>query len=245
MTAPLPDAPPPYRTVVFDCDSTLSAMEGIESLAGPEHAAEIAELTNAAMDGTVALEEVFGRRLALLRPTRDDVARVGRRYVELLLPNTRELVRALRFLGKRVVIVSGGLLPAVRRVAQTLGVEEVHAVDLSFDAGGAYAGFDQGSPLTRSGGKIDVLRAIGARLGAAPLALVGDGVTDLEAAPFVQRFVAFGGVVERASVFRAARVHARSADYRELAPLLLSVEELRRLAGTHDHAELVRRQPQA
>ena len=24
---------PPYRTVVFDCDSTLSAIEGIEALA--------------------------------------------------------------------------------------------------------------------------------------------------------------------------------------------------------------------
>ncbi|MEQ1893457.1 MAG: HAD-IB family phosphatase, partial [Planctomycetota bacterium] len=133
----LPDSPPPYGTVAFDCDSTLSAMEGIEELARDN--AEVKELTRAAMEGQIALEEVFGRRLALVRPTRADVERIGQLYLEKLVPGVGALVAALHALGKHVHIVSGGLLPAVRHVAEALAIPaaRVHAVDLSFDAHGA------------------------------------------------------------------------------------------------------------
>lgn len=233
----LPDAPPPYRTVVFDCDSTLSAMEGIESLAGPEYADEIARLTDAAMAGEIALEEVFGRRLELIHPTRDDVAEIGRRYVECALSGVRELVAALRALDKRVVVVSGGLLPAVRTLSRELEVDETHAVDVSFAADGSYAGFESDSPLARTGGKIDVLAALAARPETGAIAFVGDGATDVEAGHLAARFIAFGGVVRRENVFREASVHCTSSDFRALAPLLLSSEELEQLSTT-EHAAL-------
>ncbi len=237
----LADAPPPYRTVVFDCDSTLSAIEGVEALAGPEHAAEIARLTERAMAGEVALEEVFGLRLERLRPTRAAVAAIGRRYVETALPNARALVQALRALDKRVVVVSGGLLPAVRHLADWLGAHETHAVDLRFDPQGAYAGFDEGSPLARTGGKIEVLGTLAAQDGAPPLVFVGDGATDVEAGHLAARFVAFGGVVRREPVFERAAVHATSPDFRDLVPLLLAPAERERLAHDPDHAALVAR----
>ena len=222
----LTDAPPPYGTIVFDCDSTLSDMEGIEDLAGPEHAREIGELTAAAMDGTLPLEEVFGRRLELVQPTRADVEHIGRAYVEKAIPGVGELMSTLLGLGKRLVIVSGGLLPAVRVLALHLGIEEVYAVDVSFDEAGAYAGFDDASPLARAGGKIEVLEAIRAEDPAGtPLAFIGDGATDLEAAHLASRFIAYGGVARRDNVFSAALVSSTARDLRELAPLLLSPEE--------------------
>jgi hypothetical protein len=61
-----------YRTVIFDCDSTLSALEGIEELAS-DHRREVETLTDAAMRGEVPLDEVYGRRLELIRPTRQAV----------------------------------------------------------------------------------------------------------------------------------------------------------------------------
>jgi len=232
----VPDSPPPYDAVVFDCDSTLSAMEGIEELAGPEHAAQLERMTADAMDGRVPLEAVYGRRLELVRPTRAAVEAIGRRYVERLLPNARELTAALRALGKRVAIVSGGLLPAVERLAGELGVDEVHAVGVRFDRAGGYAGFDEASPLARTGGKPEVVAEIGR---AGSVAFVGDGVTDLEAAPRVARFVAFGGVVRREPVFAAAAVGCDSPDLRDLVPLLLSTAEIDRLRARPEHAALV------
>jgi phosphoserine phosphatase len=233
----LGDAPPPYGTVAFDCDSTLAAIEGIEELARGN--AEVARLTREAMEGRIALEQVFGRRLALVRPTRADVERIGARYVETLLPNVARLVAALHALGKRVCIVSGGLLPAVRAVARALAVrdEDVHAVDLSFDERGRYAGFDERSPLARANGKLAVLRAL--RRPGEALAFVGDGATDLEAAPAADRFVAFGGIERRARVLAAARVRCLEPDFRGLVPLLLARDEIATLAGSREHRVLL------
>jgi phosphoserine phosphatase len=224
--------------VAFDCDSTLSAIEGIEELSTSEHAAEIKRWTTDAMEGRIPLEEVYGRRLALLRPTRDDVAEIGRRYVAHKLPRAKELVAALRFLEKRVIVVSGGLLPAVRFLARDLGIDEVIAVDVEFDEEGVYSTFDHSSPLARSGGKIDVLKCIASE-DAGPIAFVGDGVTDLEAAHLAARFVAYGGVERREAVFAQAAVTCDSKDFADLVPLLLAPAEIEKLKKKAEFKQLV------
>lgn len=194
---------PAFRSVIFDCDSTLSAIEGIEELAR-EHRAEVQRLTGLAMQGAVSLESVYGKRLELIRPTRAAVERIGRMYIERMVPGAGEVVRGLVSEGVRVFVVSGGLLPAVRAIGHHLGVPDEHigAVDLHFDQRGDYAGFDETSVLTRSNGKrmwiearADILR---------PSLMVGDGATDLEARPVVDRFVAFTGVARRDPVVAAA-----------------------------------------
>lgn len=240
---PRAKSPPPYGTVVFDCDSTLSRIEGIEELAG-ERAQEIREWTDRAMNGEVPLEEVYGARLELLRPTAADVARIGARYVEELCPGVRELVLALRFLGKRVAIVSGGLLPPVRHLARDLGIPEteVDAVAVVHAPDGSYVGFDRDSPLARAGGKRIVLEELSGGADAAPpVALVGDGATDLEAAPACARFIAFGGVERREAVFAAADATCDTPDFAGLLHLLCSESECATLERHEEHARLVAR----
>jgi len=241
------DLPPPFWTVVFDADSTLSAIEGIDELAGEpagqpagRRRVETARLTERAMAGEIPLEAVYGARLALIRPSRAALERLGALYVERALPHARELVAALHALGKRVCVVSGGLEPAVRALAGHLGIEDadVHAVSIRFDEAGAYAGFDESSPLARPGGKPGVVAGI-ARASPGPLALVGDGVTDLEAAVAAARFVAFAGVARRESVLARARVRCERADLAALVPLLLSPDEQERLARLPAHAPLL------
>lgn len=200
-----------FRTVLFDCDTTLSAMEGIDELAR-EYRVQIVPLTEAAMRGEVPLESVYARRLAIIKPTRGEVDRIGRMYVERLVPGARETVEGLQRAGVDVHIISGGLRPAVLFVADALGVahEKVHAVDLYFDDAGNFAGFDDASPLTRDGGKSAVIQALGGL--ARPVMLVGDGNTDLDAKPIVDCFVGFAGVVARPRVVAEAHVvvHANS-----------------------------------
>jgi len=60
-----------FRFVFFDVDSTLVTIEGIDVLAGGNP--EIASLTNAAMNGEIPLDQVYARRLELIRPTRAQV----------------------------------------------------------------------------------------------------------------------------------------------------------------------------
>jgi len=206
-----------FRSVIFDCDSTLCAIEGIQVL-GAAHEDEIARLTASAMQGRMPLEAVYARRLALARPARRDLEALAEQYVAALVPDAREVVRALDAEGVEVRIVSGGLRPAVLAVASVLGVpgDRVAAVDLRFGGDGSYAGFDESSPLSRSGGKRAVIAGWQPAV-LRPSMLVGDGATDLEARPAVDAFVAFAGVVRRKDVVaRADRV----IDGPSLAPVL-------------------------
>ena len=219
---------PRFRTVLLDCDSTLSAIEGIDELAA-HCREEVAALTDAAMRGRIALEDVYGRRLDLVRPTRAAVTALGRKYVERLVPDARETVSALVAAGVDVRIISGGLLPAVRIVAEAVGLaaDRVAAVDIRFTPDGRYAGFDVGSPLAATGGKrLAIERWHITR----PAAMVGDGSTDLEARPAVDLFVAFAGVVERPAVVGAADVVIRANSLAPLLPLVVDVDELPAMA---------------
>jgi len=215
---------PKFRTVLFDCDSTLSAIEGIDELAA-HCREEVAALTDAAMRGRIALEDVYGRRLRLVQPTREAVADLGRTYVERLVPDARETVEALLSSGVDVRIISGGLLPAVLAVADALGVahDRVAAVDVRFTADGQYEGFDASSPLAATGGKrVAIERWDVAR----PAMMVGDGTTDLEARPVVDLFVAFAGVVERPSVVNSADAVVRANSLAPVLPLVVDADEL-------------------
>jgi phosphoserine phosphatase len=207
-----------FGSVIFDCDSTLSAIEGIEELAHA-HRTEIAQLTEATMRGEIPLEDVYARRLELVRPTRDEVAALGERYVRTMVTDARETIAALLAEHIEVRVISGGIRPAVVTLALALGLTEraVAAVEVHFDENGDYAGFDASSPLTRSGGKRTILEHWLPEL-PRPIMLVGDGATDLEARPPADTFVAFAGVVERPMVIDAADVVIRTPS---LAPVLV------------------------
>ncbi|HET7463200.1 MAG TPA: HAD-IB family phosphatase [Longimicrobium sp.] len=220
-----------FASIVFDCDSTLVAVEGIDELARGRHADAIRALTDAAMQGEVPLEEVYGRRLDIIRPTRGQVDDIGRRYVDALVPDAREVVAALLWLGKTVRVVSGGLRPPVEHVARALGLttNDVAAVAIDFDAGGAYVGFESASPLTRNGGKPGVIEAWHLPR---PSMLVGDGHTDLEARTVVDTFVAYMGVVWRPRVAEEADVLLRAPSLAPVLALAASEEERERLRTT-------------
>jgi phosphoserine phosphatase len=209
------------NTVVFDCDSTLSAIEGIEFLA-QDHQAEIAALTELAMSGAVPLEDVFARRLALVQPSHARLEELGREYVRQLVPDAGATIAALQEEGVRVCIISGGLAPAVHAVAVALKIApaDVAAVAVQFDENGGYLDFDRSSPLARSGGKAEVLQAWRHEL-PRPVMLVGDGATDVEAKPAVDVFVAYTGVASRPAVVAGGDAVIRSASLAPVLPLAL------------------------
>lgn len=213
----------PFAAICFDCDSTLTRLEGIDELAVRAGIADqIVPLTTAAMDGTLTIDQVYARRLDLIRPNAEALAWVGDRYIAELVPGAKQTVAVLQALGKSVHVVSGGLLQPVRQLAVALGipVENVHAVAVELDSAGNYAGFDQSSPLAKAGGKALICRAIIERYG--NTALVGDGVTDLDAHDGGAAVIGFGGVVARPLVMARADVFINSADLTAVLTVLLT-----------------------
>jgi phosphoserine phosphatase len=191
------------RWIFFDCDSTLSGIEGVDELARMrpvEVFEEVKRLTDQAMNGEIPIDSVFGRRLSVIRPSAEECARIGQAYIDRIEPTALETVRRLREDGWTVAIISGGFLPAIRPLARFLGVAEIHAVDLHFAPDGSYAGFEESHPNARNGGKPDLIRGLRSRRGFEKAVMVGDGVSDLEAKGVVDLFIGFGGFVARDKV---------------------------------------------
>lgn len=227
----------PVRVVFLDCDSTLSAIEGIDELARRAgRFEEIEALTRRAMEGELPLEDVYGLRLDLVRPSVADVAALAALYVERMVEGAPELVRALLELGKDVHVVSGGVRQALLPLAERLGIEpaRVHAVALIFGDDGAYLGFDEDSGLHRSGGKAATCaRVLEQSPGRA--AIVGDGKTDLEARPPCDLAIGFGGVAARDVVRREADAFVEGPSLRGVLPRLLTDSELALLRARQPH----------
>jgi phosphoserine phosphatase len=204
-----------HRFLFFDVDSTLVTIEGIDALAGGNP--EIAKLTEAAMNGEVALDEVYARRLEIIRPTRAAVEQLAQTYIASIVDGAEEVMATLLQRGHVVHLVTAGIEQAIVPLAQRLGVSNVHAVKLLFDDDGRYKDFDRRSLLTRAGGKELVVRAVRAR-SKGRAAMIGDGASDLEAKPAVDLFIGFGGVAARPVVRENADVFV--TDLRDVLELV-------------------------
>jgi phosphoserine phosphatase len=236
-----------YQTVLFDCDSTLTEVEGIDELAvDPHHQDAISELTNQAMTGDCRLEDVYGQRLEMLNPTRSEIRSVKNRYKAGAVPHAKSTVAALHDAEVEAWIISGGLADPVLEFATWLGIESdrVRAVETEFDpfdgnwwepakAEARYASYTS-DELTCTDGKAEVIRVNvttkGRRL------LVGDGISDLAAADAVDLFVAYAGVVERTTVVDKAPVVITSRTISPVLALALGPERVKEMiGGSHDN----------
>lgn len=224
-----------YDLIFFDCDSTLSTIEGIDELAklkGKE--GRVGLLTDKAMNGDLDLADVYGKRLKAIRPTRGQLKAIEKRYIETEVEDAKDVIAALHFLGKKVFIISGGLVDAVRGFGRRLGVapERIRAVELEYNALSGewwryhepqaqheqtYLEYVEG-PLTISSGKPDIINELtgeqhGRRF------MIGDGSSDLATRDMVDLFVGYGGVVARDKVKDESDVFIASLSLAPVLPL--------------------------
>ena len=198
---------PPDKIIIFDCDSTLSSIEGVDELArvaGEQATQEIEEMTARAMEGTISLESIFARRLEIIQPSASNVEQVGKLYIDTVEPSAKQVITTLKNQGWTPIILSGGYRQAIKPLADYLGVEFIEAVDLYFNEDGSYGDFDRNYPSTRSGGKPEVIQSLRKKYSATKIVAVGDGVSDLESKSVVDMFIGFGRYAVREKVKQEA-----------------------------------------
>ncbi|WP_394753235.1 HAD-IB family phosphatase [Crenothrix sp.] len=209
-----------FDVICFDCDSTLSKIEGIDELARRVGLAEeMSRLTDLAMNGIVPLQDVYGRRLEAIKPDSASIDWVADLYISEIVDGVKELFGILLAQGKAVHIISGGLRQAIMPLAAFLGLPEnhVHAVDVYFNDDGSYRGFDEASPLARAGGKAEVVAAL---KGTGSIVMVGDGKTDMEAKQAGAYVVGFGGVADRQIVREQADIYTVESSLMAVLPYI-------------------------
>lgn len=237
-----------YDLIFFDCDSTLSTIEGIDELAklkGKE--GRVGLLTNKAMNGDLDLSEVYGKRLKAIRPTRGQLKAVEERYVETVVEDAREVIEALHFLDKRVFIISGGLVDAVRGFGRWLGVqpENIRAVELEYNElsgewwryhepraqhDQTYLEYVEG-PLTVSSGKPDIIDELAGEAHGRRF-MIGDGSSDLATKSVVDLFVGYGGVVARDKVKAESEIFIETVSLAPILPLIAGKAGQEKVQGT-------------
>lgn len=168
------------RMMVIDVDSTLIEDEVIDMLAAEAGvSAEVARITELAMEGELDFETALRRRVSLLAGLEAAALdRVADRIT--YTPGARTFIRTLQRVGMRTAIVSGGFTSITNRIAQDLGVD--HAVANTLEVvDGFLTGRLVGDVVDRAQ-KAASLRRI-AQLEGIPLdqvVAVGDGANDLD-----------------------------------------------------------------
>lgn len=225
----------PIDVFFFDCDSTLSLIEGIDVLAaskGVHH--QVQQITNRCMGQTGLSLADYRTRLSLVQPSRKQIEELVAQYNAHIAPGAFEVIQFLHAMNKQVYIISAGIKAAVSGFAMTLGIpdSQVLAVDVYFDESGHYEGFDEQSPLVTAYGKtraIDSLLKSGERS-----VLVGDGMSDWEARPAVTRFIGYAGLKAKEWVARHSNFYINNPSLYSVLPLSLTVEEARQLKHPFD-----------
>ncbi len=224
----------PINAIIFDCDGTLSKIEGIDELAANNNTTPIVQqLTQDAMGKTGMTIDIYGKRLELVNPSRDNVITLGNAYIKHHSPDVLDVIAALKSLNKPIYIISAGIFEAVAIFAKWLGIEESHvyAVKVSFDNKGQYLGFDQKSPLVNRNGKrliINLLSKHYSRMG-----YIGDGLNDYEVYDLVARFIGYGGAYYRPNIAERCEFYVKTASLAPILPLLLTHEEYEKLAPVY------------
>jgi phosphoserine phosphatase len=244
---------PHYDHIIFDCDSTLTAVEGIDILADTAGKGwRVGVLTRAAMDGRLDLAAIYEKRLRSLRPTRGQVQAIHQVYKQHIVEDAAAVIAWLQQSGHQVYIISGGLAEPVTEFGLFLGVPRSHIravhVDYNQLAGAwwqqvespdreeRYLAYHEGA-LTISNGKAQIVRELLGQQSGRSL-LIGDGSSDLLAAAAVDLFVGYGGVVKRPQLLAQAPAFIHTPS---LAPLLLLAAgpAIRRSAIPGPHQALI------
>lgn len=104
-------------------------------------------------------------------------------------------------------------------MADEIGVsrDNVYANKLYFSFNGEYAGFDLSQPTSHSGGKGEAINMVRRRTETRDhkiVTMIGDGATDMEAAPPADYYIGFGGNVVREAVYKGAQYYV--TDFKSL-----------------------------
>lgn len=220
----------PITAIIFDCDGTLSSIEGIDELAEKNEVGDVVQrLTAEAMGKSGMCADLYAERLDLVQPTQDQMVTLGLEYFKHQVPDITNVIHILKRLKKSIYIISAGLLPAVADFGKLLQIaeENIYAVNITFDSQGKYVGFDQTSPLINKHGKRIVVNEIKKKH--ETIAYVGDGLSDYEVYDLVQRFIGYGGAYYRENIADLCQYYIKTLSMAPLLPLLLTKEEYERL----------------
>ncbi|WP_227429064.1 phosphoserine phosphatase SerB [Psychrobacter sp. I-STPA6b] len=169
----------PHRLACFDMDSTLIQQEVIVEMAKVAGIGEqVNEITESAMRGEINFDESFIQRVALLQGLSTDVLEDVFQSLSLST-GARTTIATLKALGYHTVLLSGGFTYFAERIAQLLGIDEVHSNILDIVEGEVSGNVNL--PIVNAERKAQLVQKIATHhhISESEIVCVGDGANDL------------------------------------------------------------------
>lgn len=220
----------PINAIIFDCDGTLSTIEGIDELAENNGVSTIVKsLTADAMGKSGINPELYQKRLDLVQPSHEQVRTLGQQYFTHQVPDVDNVIQIFKRLNKTVYLVSAGLYPAVSIFGELLKIPQknIYAVDIHFDSQGNYLSYEKTSPLVYNDGKRKIVTQLKSLH--QDIIYVGDGLNDYSTYDLVTRFVGFGGAFYRENIASRCQYYIHELTMAPLLPLSLTQKEYENL----------------
>lgn len=229
-----------YEIILFDLDSTLVKIEGLDWLAAQKGVeSKIKDITLRAMNGEIPMALAMKAKMQVLRPSYNDLLMLGDAYCNNLVEDIESVVKALQILGKQVWIITGNFSPAVDIVAKKLSIDPQYVIcnKVFLNKSGEYLDFDQKSLLSKNGGKRKIIRKIFPS-SHKRVVFIGDGYTDFEANDTVDMFLGYGGVVRRQNVEKNCEFYILCESLSVILPKIITRNE-QKILSNNSHKILV------
>ena len=207
---------------IIDFDSTLTRVEAMDLLASislegkPQKVAaenKIKELTDQGMNGEISFRDSLKDRLLLLEANKSHLPQLIKELKDQVSISFSRNTEFFKEYSDKIYVISNGFKEYIEPIVTGLGVlpDHIFANELVFDDNGNVTGFDEKNPLSKDGGKAEVIRSLDLD---GDIYVIGDGHNDYEikAAGLANRFYAFTENVSREKVMEKADHIAPSLD---------------------------------
>jgi len=199
---------------IIDFDSTLTRVEAMDLLASislqglPQKLAaesRIKELTDLGMNGEISFRDSLKERLLLLEANKSHLPKLIdllKKQVSTSFQRNKDFFQQY---ANSIFVISNGFKEYITPIVTELGIKEdhIHANELLFNEDGKVTGFNEDNPLSKDGGKAEVIRKLDLD---GDIYVIGDGHNDYEikAAGLANKFYAFTENVSREKVMEKA-----------------------------------------
>lgn len=210
---------PPRTHYFFDVDSTIISRESLMDMvllaagASAELEQELAEITNAGMNGEITFEESLKRRFAIAPITKTHMETVTQKMLGEVTHGMHEFIEALKKDGHDVWMLTAGIRDMMLPLAKKLGIPEHQVLANEAEWNGDTLSHFKPGPMLRTEGKAEIIRKLrkDGRIDGTVI-MVGDGSSDL--AVFTEGvaddFYGFGEHAVRPTVMKGAPRFFRS-----------------------------------
>jgi len=207
---------------IIDFDSTLTRVEAMDLLASislqgsPKKVAvesKIKELTDQGMNGEISFRDSLRERLLLLEADKSHLAPLIEALKNQVSVSFQRNKPFFKTYADKIYVISNGFKEYIEPIVTDLGIKSTHifANDLVFDKNGKVTGFNEDNPLSKDGGKAEIIKKLDLD---GDIYVIGDGHNDYEikAAGLANKFYAFTENVKREQVVKKADHEAPSLD---------------------------------